>query len=86
LARLCEEQLGIDTESLRDVADDYEFAVKLLAEENLLVMPGRIFRFNNYVRLIISPPMAILEEFCNRIAAFCQRHHKSAGAVPAATG
>jgi len=68
--------VGINTHEFRDIANDLEFAMKLLQEENVFVLPGKIFRCENFVRLVICPPPDKLEIACKRIQEFCFRHRK----------
>jgi len=68
--------VGIETSEFVDIQDDVEFAKKLLEEELVFVLPGRIFKFENFVRLVICPPMDKLAEVCVRLDAFCSRHRK----------
>lgn len=65
----------IDTTKFKDIKDDVEFARLLVTEENVVLLPATIFQCPNFVRLVICPPPDKLEEACQRIAAFCQRHH-----------
>jgi len=67
---------GIEVEQFKEIADDVEFSKKLLMEEMVFVLPGKIFRCDNFIRLVICPPMEKLSEACDRIEAFCKRHHK----------
>jgi tyrosine aminotransferase len=68
--------LGIEPKEFADIPDDVEFARLLLEEELVLVLPGKIFRVNNFVRLVICPPVDKLEEAANRIISFVERHRK----------
>jgi len=69
--------VGIETAEFVDIKDDVEFAKKLLEEELVFVLPGRIFKFENFVRLVICPPLDKLAEVCIRVEAFCNRHRKA---------
>jgi aspartate/methionine/tyrosine aminotransferase len=44
---------------MEDVRDDFEFAEKLLREENVLVLPGRFFKCENYFRIVVTPPLEV---------------------------
>lgn len=65
---------GIDLNQFTDFSNDVNFSEKLLAEENLMVLPGTIFKCPNFIRLVISPPTDKLQDACSRIADFCERH------------
>jgi tyrosine aminotransferase len=49
--------------------------MKLLEEENVFVLPGKIFKIENFIRIVICPPPEMLREAVDRIRQFCQRHH-----------
>jgi len=68
--------MGIRVNEFKDIKNDVEFALKLLEEENVFVLPGKIFKCENFVRLVICPPPNLLSEASQRIKEFCQRHHK----------
>lgn len=66
--------VGFDPSEFSDIKDDIEFSKLLIEEENVFVLPGSIFKFKNYVRLVICPPKDKLKEACDRIKQFVQRH------------
>eukprot|EP01117_Protostelium_nocturnum_P011608 TRINITY_DN4215_c0_g1_i1.p1 TRINITY_DN4215_c0_g1~~TRINITY_DN4215_c0_g1_i1.p1 ORF type:complete len:418 (-),score=149.62 TRINITY_DN4215_c0_g1_i1:197-1450(-) len=68
---------GIDFEQLNGIKDDVEFSQKLLEEEVLLVLPGKVFQAPGFVRLVTCPPMDKLTEACDRLSLFMQRHSKA---------
>ncbi len=67
----------IDMSTFQDIEDDVDFAKKLVDEEYVVTLPGKVFRSPNYVRLVICPPADKLQEAVKRIASFCQRHSKT---------
>lgn len=69
--------VGIKPENFKDLPDDISFAKALLTEENLSILPGTIFTFPNYLRIVICAPNDKLTDACNRIEAFCLRHAKA---------
>ncbi|CAO3627945.1 unnamed protein product [Cunninghamella blakesleeana] len=68
--------VGIDIEKFKDIADDVEFSQKLVAEENVLCLPGECFKYPNYIRIVITPTVDRLEEAYKRMGEFCARHLK----------
>lgn len=66
----------IEIDHLEGIIDDADFARKLLAEENLFLLPGQCFTMPNYVRLVICPPAEVLKEALDRMKAFCSKHRK----------
>jgi len=67
----------IDTTRFKDIANDQEFASKLLTEGNIMVLPGACFNAPNFIRLVYCAPAAILKDFGTRLAAFCEQHRKA---------
>jgi tyrosine aminotransferase len=67
--------IGLELHQFRDLADDMAFALELLREQSLAVLPGQAFRMPNYVRLVVCAPLATLTEACNRLEEFCRAHH-----------
>jgi len=65
---------SLETKQFKDIPDDVEFAVKLLAEESVSVLPATIFKWPHCIRLVICPPMDKLKEACDRIELFCKNH------------
>jgi len=67
---------GIDFSKFEDFDNDVAFAKKLLEEESVFVLPGKIFKCENFIRLVICPPTTTLTVACTRIEDFCKRHLK----------
>lgn len=59
---------------LRDIKDDSDFAQRLLAEENLFLLPGQCFGMSGYVRIVTCPPKEIISEAFVRIQRFIKSH------------
>lgn len=65
----------IDLSSFPEFNSDLEFAQRLLKEESVFCLPGQCFDYPSYMRLVITVPQTMLEEACQRIYLFCERHH-----------
>ncbi|KAI7849307.1 tyrosine aminotransferase [Circinella umbellata] len=68
--------VGIDLDKFKDIESDVDFSSKLVAEENVLCLPGECFDYPNFIRIVITPPAGALTEAYERIAQFCARHRK----------
>ncbi|CEI96097.1 Putative Tyrosine aminotransferase [Rhizopus microsporus] len=68
--------VGIEIEKFKDIESDVDFSAKLLAEENVVCLPGECFKYPNFVRFVITPTIDKLEEAYKRIEAFCDKHRK----------
>ncbi len=64
----------IQISKFADILDDLDFCQKLLAEENVLLLPGRAFGLNNFTRVVFCGPEEIIHEASQRISEFCDRH------------
>jgi tyrosine aminotransferase len=64
----------VDCSKFKDIKDDVEFSEKLVQEELVVVLPGQIFKSPNFFRVVVSAPVEVLDQACDRIAAFCARH------------
>ncbi|OAD60924.1 Tyrosine aminotransferase [Eufriesea mexicana] len=65
----------IDLPCFPEFNSDLEFVQRLLMEESVFCLPGQCFDYPSYMRLVITVPMDMLEEACQRIQEFCERHH-----------
>jgi tyrosine aminotransferase len=59
-----------------DIVDDMDFALKLVQEENVFVLPGSSFGVLNSFRVAYTAQDTTLEMASQRINAFCRRHTK----------
>jgi tyrosine aminotransferase len=58
----------------RDIPDDVAFTEMLMAEESVMCLPGKCFKFPQFFRLVLCAPEIQLREACSRISDFCMRH------------
>ncbi|KAK2587924.1 hypothetical protein KPH14_004015 [Odynerus spinipes] len=65
----------IDIPCFPEFNSDLEFVQRLLKEESVFCLPGQCFDYPSYMRLVITVPQSMLEEACQRIQEFCERHH-----------
>jgi len=68
---------GLDLNILADIKNDVDFTEKLLSEESVFALPGKCFRYPNYVRLVLSPPTDHVRTAMSRIKEFCKNHSKT---------
>ena len=68
-------QVAIDMVQFKDIADDADFVAKLYQEESVLVLPAQCFNIRNFFRIVFCPPIAQLEDACERIEQFCNNHY-----------
>lgn len=59
-----------------ELPDGTIFAQRLLAEENVFVLPGECFMAKQFFRLVTCASVPMLEQACDRIAEFCERYRK----------
>jgi len=68
--------VGINPDDFKDIEDDVDFCKKLLAEENCFTFPSTCFLSKNFFRVIICTSPDVLNEFGDRLEAFCKAHLK----------
>lgn len=66
--------IGLRKEMLVDIADDVDFTEKLLREQGVFVLPAYMFQKPDFFRIVVSPPLPLLETACDRIEEFCKSH------------
>ncbi len=54
--------------------DDVQFMLRLLEEESVYVLPGSCFGAPGFFRVVFCAAPSKIEEACERIAQFCERH------------
>jgi len=67
--------IEIDPSKL-DVEHDLEFAMRLVDEENVFVLPGTAIGVQNIIRVSVCSQETVLDAAARRIEAFCLRHCK----------
>lgn len=66
--------IGIDVNQFKDIANDRDFAAKLLTEQNVTVLPGACFHADNFIRIVYCAPVEKLNDFAKRLTTFCAAH------------
>jgi tyrosine aminotransferase len=66
--------IGLRKEMMKDIADDIDFTEKLLREQGVFVLPAYMFQKPDFFRIVISPPIEMLDPACDRIEEFCEKH------------
>jgi aspartate aminotransferase len=69
----CADVLGKKTPSGKVLANDSDFILYLLDEENLAVLPGSAYGVSPFFRISFATSMDILEEGCARVLRACQK-------------
>lgn len=65
----------VDLAYFPEFHSDTEFVQRLMQEESVSCLPGWCFDYPSYFRLVITVPMDMLQEACDRIHEFCVRHY-----------
>ncbi|XP_015786020.1 tyrosine aminotransferase [Tetranychus urticae] len=66
--------VGIDTSYFPELSSDLHFVERLMSEESIFVLPGKMFGVNGYIRIVLTVPSELLIEACNRLENFCLRN------------
>lgn len=57
-----------------DIKSSRDFAIKLLEEENINILPGHLFGDDDFIRVVILDDEEVLREFGTRTREFVMRH------------
>ncbi|XP_011867961.1 PREDICTED: tyrosine aminotransferase [Vollenhovia emeryi] len=76
----------IDLPYFPEFNSDLEFVQRLLMEESVFCLPGQCFDYRSYMRLVITVPGDMLEEACQRIQKFCERHNYKTAEILSRSG
>ncbi|XP_074597628.1 tyrosine aminotransferase [Brevipalpus obovatus] len=71
--------VSVDLSHFPDIDSDIAFVEMLMSEESVFVLPGKIFNFDNFVRIVLTAPTELLLDACQRLEKFCSRHSISNG-------
>ena len=72
--------IKINIDKFRDdsgIIDCVSFTNKLLLDQSLLVLPGKVFAMQNYFRVVFCPPVHVIEEIIRRLTIFCKKYGKN---------
>ncbi|XP_070396875.1 uncharacterized protein [Dermacentor albipictus] len=67
-------KVGLEVNKFPKFASDTEFVLALFAEESVLCLPGQIFDYPNYFRIMLTVPQEMLVEALDRIVVFCKAY------------
>lgn len=68
--------IKIDIEKLTHYKSSMDVYRALIEEQNLSTLPGEVFNFEGFLRIVLTAPLDILIEGCNRIKEFFEHHFK----------
>ena len=51
---------------------DVLFTEQLVKEQNVFCLPGTCFKYPNYMRIVLTVPLEMIKEACDRINEFCR--------------
>lgn len=68
--------IKVDMEKLSHFKSSMEVFRTLVEEQNVSTLPGEIFNFEGFLRIVLTAPLDILIEGCNRIKEFFEHHCK----------
>lgn len=68
--------IKVDMEKLTHFKSSMEIFRALIEEQNISTLPGEVFNFEGFLRIVLTAPLDILIEGCNRIKEFFENHAK----------
>ena len=78
--------ISVRIDALTGIKDDADFAKQLLVEQNIVLLPGKCFGMDSFVRIITCPPAATLQDAFGRIKEFVRSRRATATAAAAGVG
>ncbi len=63
----------VDMSRFPQFKSDLEFIEDLGSEQSVFCLPGQCFNYPNSMRLVLTLPMDLLWEACQRILEFCRK-------------
>jgi hypothetical protein len=64
----------VDMSRFPQFKSDLEFIEGLVSEQSVFCLPGKCFNYPNSIRLVLTVPMDLLQEACDRMLEFCNEH------------
>ncbi|XP_052816861.1 tyrosine aminotransferase-like isoform X2 [Mya arenaria] len=68
--------IGIEMEHFPEYKNDVVFTESLVTEQSVFCLPATCFDYPNFFRVVLTVPQEKLNEACERIAEFCERHYQ----------
>lgn len=67
--------IEIELEKFPQFANCEEFTEGLISEQSVLLFPSSpCFNFPGFMRIVLTVPIEMIEEACERIDEFCKKH------------
>jgi tyrosine aminotransferase len=63
----------VDMSRFPQFKTDLEFVEDLVSEQSVFCLPGQCFNYPNSMRLVLTLPLEMFQEACQRILEFCRR-------------
>jgi len=64
----------VDMNRFPHFKSDLDFVEKMVGEQSVFCLPGKCFNYPNYIRIVLTVPTNLLEEACDRMKEFCNKH------------
>lgn len=65
----------IELHNFPEFNSDLQFVERLISEQSVMCLPGKCFDVDNFVRIVLTVPKAILMDALNRMHQFCTKHY-----------
>lgn len=66
--------IRIDTENFPHFSNEVDFMQKLVEEQSLYCLPGSCFGIENYFRIVLTAPIEMITDACERLKEFCEKY------------
>lgn len=67
----------LDMDHFPGINNDLEFSQALIKEQSVFCLPASVFEMPNYLRIVITMKKEKIDEACNRIIEFVNKHYRA---------
>lgn len=66
--------LGLELDKFSAIDSSMEFMEMLIKEQSVYTFPSECFHFPGFLRLVLTAPMEVLVDACDRIIECCEKY------------
>jgi tyrosine aminotransferase len=68
--------IGIKLDNFPQFESSLSFMRHLAMEQSVFTLPSEGFNYPGFLRIVLTAPQNILEETCERMKEFCEKHYQ----------
>lgn len=67
--------VNIELNNFPEFDSDLRFVEKLVSDQSVMLLPGKCFDIDDFVRIVLTVPKPILMDALNRLQEFCAKYY-----------